>query len=166
MADGLFDHLPSFQYATTSEILDVRSELSKYLGAFRQGVGGLAKKIEVTPEDPEFGAAVEDAWNSDVAPALDEIDETIRQNQSMADLTKRIVKDPIGGAALLASPTMPVTLAVANGPLTQLGAAIAVVAGIGIGATRAVIDERDEIASAKEAEFYFLYGTQEKLEKA
>jgi len=35
MADGLFDHLPVFPYASTSEILDIRTELSPELGAFR-----------------------------------------------------------------------------------------------------------------------------------
>ncbi len=44
MADGLFDRLPLFPYASTSEILDIRTELSPALGAFRAGVSRLTEK--------------------------------------------------------------------------------------------------------------------------
>ena len=58
MADGLFDRLPSFEHATTSEILDIRTDLSPSLRAFRNGVSSLTEHIEVAPEDPQFGNEV------------------------------------------------------------------------------------------------------------
>ncbi|SEH54304.1 hypothetical protein SAMN04489835_1221 [Mycolicibacterium rutilum] len=78
MADGLFDRLPLFPYASTSEILDIRTELSPALGAFRAGVSRLTENIDVAAEDPNFGEEIEQAWNTDVAPALDEIEATIK----------------------------------------------------------------------------------------
>ena len=86
MADGLFDFLPTFPNASTSEILDIRTELSSSLGAFRGGIGSLTESLDVAPDDPDFGPAVESTWNETVAPAIDEIEALVRQNRSMMDL--------------------------------------------------------------------------------
>jgi hypothetical protein len=163
MADGLFDRLPSFELATTSEILDIRTELAPSLGAFRQGVGSLAENIDVGPEDPQFGNEVEYAWNETVVPAINEIEETIQQNKSMKDLVKRIAKDPIGSGAITLAAAAPFSLAVAAGPIAQLTTATAMVFGLSLGTARGLIDENDEIRKAKKAQFYFLYGTNERL---
>lgn len=163
MASGLFDRLPSFERATTSEILDIRTELASSLGAFRQGVITVTENIDVAPEDPQFGNEVEYAWNETVAPAIDEIEETIQQNRSLTDLTKRIAKDSVGGSAIGLAAAAPFSLAVAAGPIGQLMTATAMVFGFGLGTVRGLIDENDEIKTAKKAQFYFLYGTNEKL---
>jgi len=68
------------------------------LGAFRAGVSGLTKNIDVAAEDPKFGEEIEDAWNTEVAPALDEIEATIKDNSSMSDLLKKMITDPTGAA--------------------------------------------------------------------
>lgn len=56
LARGLFDCLPTFEKAMTSEILDIRrGELEQYLGAFRQGVSALsATEMNAPPSDPEY----------------------------------------------------------------------------------------------------------------
>jgi hypothetical protein len=151
MADGLFDRLPSFEYATTSEILDIRTELSPSLGAFRTGVGSLTEQIEVAPEDPQFGNEVEYAWNETVAPAIDEIEATIRENKSMADLTRRFAKDSVGGGAIGAAVTLPFSLTVAAGPVGQLMTATGMVFGVGLGTIHGLIDEHAQIKKAKKA---------------
>jgi hypothetical protein len=163
MADGLFDKLPSFELATTSEILDIRTELSPSLGAFRKGVSSLTEHLEVAPEDPQFGNEVEYAWNETVAPAINQIEDAIQQNKSMSDLTKRIAKDSIGAGAIGAAATAPFALAVAAGPTGQLMTATGMVFGMAYGTARGLIDEHDEIKKAKKAQFYFLYGTNEML---
>jgi hypothetical protein len=163
MADGLFDKLPSFEYATTSEILDIRTELSPSLGAFRNGVGSLTEQIEVAPEDPQFGNEVEYAWYETVAPAIDEIEATIRENKSMADLMKRFAKDSVGGGTIGAAVTLPFSLTIAAGPVGQLMTATGLVFGVGLGTIHGLIDEHAEIKKAKKAQFYFLYGTNEML---
>jgi hypothetical protein len=116
MADGLFDHLPLFPYASTYEILDIRTELSPALGAFRAGVSGLTKNIDVAAEDPKFGEEIEDAWNTEVAPALDEIEATIKDNSSMSDLLKKMITDPTGAATAGAGVILPGSLGIAAGP--------------------------------------------------
>lgn len=164
MADGLFDRLPNFQYATTREILDIRVELSGSLSAFRQGIRSLTEDIELAPEDPDFSAEVSDAWNTKVVPAIEEIENAIGENFSMRDLLARVVKDPIGGASIGVGASLPATLGVAAGPI----GAFAGVAGFVVGGTvaigRALIDEYKEIGSQKKAQFYFLYGANQQLD--
>jgi hypothetical protein len=164
MADGLFDRLPSFQYATTSEILDIRSELSGLLRAFRKGVSSLTTDIDVPPEDADFGREIEYAWNNTVADALDEIEATIRENSGMKDLMKRVVKDSVAGGAIGVAATGACSLAVAAGPVGQIMTATGMVYGLAWGAARALIAESDAKNEAiKGAQFYFLYGTEKKL---
>ena len=164
MADGLFDRLPNFQYAKPREIIDIRTELSSSLSAFRQGVRSLTEGIELPPEDPNFGNEIADAWNQKVAPALNEIEATIADNRSMSDLMRRTVKDSIGGAAIGGAVTLPATLAVAAGPVGGYITAAGVAVGYGVATARALIDEHQEICSAKKAQFYFLFGTDERLQ--
>lgn len=165
MADGMFDRLPNFQYATPREIIDIRTELSGSLAAFRQGVRGLTDGLEVVPEDPDFGNHVVDAWNQKVAPAIEEIEETIAENRSMSDLMKRTVKSPLGATSIGGFATLPATLAVAAGPIGAFAAAAGTVVGYGVATTQALIDEHKEIGSQKKAQFYFLYGTKEQLRR-
>jgi hypothetical protein len=157
MADGLFDRLPNFENATTSEILDIRDELAGSLSAFRQGVRGLTEDIDLAPEDPQFGAEIEDVWNLKVSPALDEIDETIRANTSMLDLMRRAVTDPTGLTTMGFTPAS--ALAVAAGPVAEYLTAAGLVLGYSLTAARALIGEHEELRKAKKAQFYFLYGT-------
>lgn len=147
MADGLFDRLPNFQYATTAEILDIRDELAGSLSSFRQGVRELTKDIDLAPEDPQFGAEIEDAWNLRVAPALDEIEETIKENTSLRDIAKRAVKDT--GALTAMGLTPAATLAVATGPVAEYLTAAGLVVGYGLTAARALIGEHEELRRAK-----------------
>jgi hypothetical protein len=163
LADGLFDRLPNFQYAKPREIIDIRTELSGSLSAFRQGVRSLSDEIELPPEDPHFSDEIADAWNQKVAPALDEIEATIAENRSMSDLMIRTVKDSIGGAAIGGAVTLPATLAVAAGPVGTYITAAGIAVGYSVATARALIDEHKEIGSVKKAQFYFLFGTNERL---
>lgn len=163
MADGLFDRLPNFQYATTREILDIRTELSGSLAAFRQGVRNLTTDIDLPPEHPDFANEIADAWNNDVEPAIQEIESAVRENLSLRDLVTRMVRDPIGGASITGGVTLAPTLAVAVGPVAKYVAVAGVAVGGSLAFGRSLIDEYKEIRSQKQAQFYFLYGTNEQL---
>lgn len=164
MANGLFDKLPNFQFAKPREIIDIRTVLSGSLSAFRQGVRSLTDEIELHPEDPNFSNEIADAWSQKVAPALDEIAATIAENRSMSDLMTRTVKNPIGATAVGGAVPLPATLAVAAGPVQGLITFTGLAVGFGLATTHALIDESKEIRSAKKAQFYFLFGTGERLQ--
>ena len=103
------------------------------------------------------------AWNTEVAPALDEIEATIKDNSSMSDLLKKMITDPTGAATAGAGAILPGSLGIAAGPMQAFIAAASVVTGTTIAAVKSLIKESDAIAEAKKAQFYFLYGTNELL---
>jgi hypothetical protein len=70
----------------------------------------------------------------------------------MADLTKRIAEDSIGGGAIGLAATAPFALAVAASPIGQMMTATAMVFGLSLGTVRGLIDENDEIKIAKKAQ--------------
>ena len=167
LASGLFDQLPNFEHANMSEVLDIREELRGPLVRFRQGIREISKDIEAVPEDPGFASAIEDAWTSKVAPALLEIEDAIRENNSLGDLVRRIVHDPAG---LLAA-TGVFGLGVAAGPMSGLPAAVpllltsAVATGAAgsLASARAYLAQRAAEKEATETQFYFLYGANSRM---
>lgn len=166
LATGLFDQLPNFEYATMSEVLDIREELRDPLQRFRQGVREISKDIETVPEDPHFGLEVEEAWTTNVAPALLEIENAIRENSSMLDLLQRGIHDPaahmgiVGGAGI----------ALAVGPASGISSAVSLLVGgtasltgLAVAAVRAELAQRVDARKATEAQFYFLYGANARI---
>jgi hypothetical protein len=158
MAEGLFDRLPNFPHATTKEILDVRSLLASPLTRFRVGVRELSKEVELNPEDPQYGMAVEDAWNLKVSPALLEIEDAMLTNTSLKNLAARSIRDPAGLATLGGAAALPATLAVAAGPATALSAVAAFAVGLSATAVRGLLAQGDTLREATNSQLYFLYG--------
>jgi hypothetical protein len=165
MAAGLFDRLPNFPYATTSEILDIRRALARPLTQFRTGVRGLTEAIQVPPESPDFANAIEDAWNLTVAPALDEIEEAIRNNSSLGDLMSRSVKDALtSGTALGSALSLAGSMYVGAGPTVTIPLAAAVAVGFSLNQARAFMAQSADLKKTTEAQFYFLHGANTRLQ--
>lgn len=167
VANGFFDNLPYFERATVDEILDIRIDLRKPLGKFREGVQSISKDIDSNPEDPQFPHIIEDAWTTTVAPALDEIDELFRENSSYMDLLRRGIADPAGLAGLGGLGSMAVAAGPASGMAAaaamMLGGASAAILGIPVAAYRAMQAQWQDMESAKSAQCYFLYATNSRL---
>ncbi|WAJ42866.1 hypothetical protein OK015_16525 [Mycobacterium sp. Aquia_216] len=163
MADGLFDRLPNFPLATMAEILDIRDALTIPLNNFRAGVRELTEEIDLAPEDLHFGAEIEDAWHVRVAPALDEIEDEIRTNTSIRDLLKRGLRDPAGLGALASASALPASLAIAAGPLVSASAIAGFAVGLSVAAARSFLTQSDDLHDATKAQFYFLYGANERM---
>jgi hypothetical protein len=164
MASGLFDRLPNFPYATTNEIIGIRRELALPLQRFRQGVRGLTEAIQVPPESDEFAHEIEDAWHLTVAPALNEIDESIQSNSSLRNLLSRSVMDASTSLpTLTAGGTLAASLAVAAGPAITMPLAAGAAVGLTVNAVRAFMAQSDELEKATGTQFYFLYGTNARL---
>lgn len=164
MAAGLFDRLPNFPYATTAEILDIRRALARPLTQFRTGVRGLTEAIQVPPESDEFAHEIEDAWNMKVAPALDEIDEAIRNDSSLRDLMSRSVQDAITSGTTFASAlTLAGSIYIAAGPNVTMPLAAAVAAGFPLNQIRAFRAQSADLRKTTETQFYFLYGADKRI---
>lgn len=171
MASGLFDFLPNFPHANTSEILDIRQALDKPLRAFRRGVRELSSEIDEEPESPQFGAAIEDCWNLQVRPALDEIEEAILENSSLRDLLGRSIRDGASLPGLTAAATLGAsygasTFGVVAGPMATVPLAAGTAIGLSVAAVRAYMEQGKALKEQTGAQFYFLYGTKQRLRLA
>ncbi|MFC9472444.1 hypothetical protein ACFTS5_09645 [Nocardia sp. NPDC056952] len=167
LANGFFDHLPYFEHATIDEILDIRTDLRKPLGKFREGVQQISKDIDINPEDPQFPHIIADEWTAKIAPALDEIDELFAENSSYRDLLRRGISDAAGLAGLTGLGSMVVAAGAAGGTPAAttllLGGGVAAALGIPMATLRAMQAQWKDLETAKNAQFYFLYEANARL---
>jgi hypothetical protein len=166
MASGLFDFLPNFPHAKTSEILEIRQALETPLKAFRLGVRELTKNIDLDAESPQFGSEIEDCWNLRVRPALDEIEENIQENSGMRNLLGRAMRDGASLPGLTAAVTLGGAFGVAAGPMTTVPLAAGAAVGISVAALRAYLDQGEALKEVTGTQFYFLYGMNERMRVA
>jgi hypothetical protein len=158
---GLIDRLPSFPFADMSEVLDIRQELRTPLGRFRRAVSGLSSGVAVPPEDAEFSAALNARWIQEVQPALDEIEERVRQDASLRALTGKFtagVVDPLKSALPAAGLG---SLSFAAGFGAWMGAAAAIGAAGVAPAVKAFQERRKAMRDIEKHPYYFLYKTEE-----
>ncbi|WP_412734282.1 hypothetical protein [Krasilnikovia sp. MM14-A1259] len=158
---GFIDRLPSFPFADMSEVLDIRQELRAPLGRFRKVVAGLSSGFDVPPEDPEFGAVLNARWIQEVQPALDEIEERVRQDASLRALTGKFtagVVDPLKSALPAAGLG---SLSFAAGMDAWLGAAAVIGAAAAAPTVKAFQDRRKALREIEKHPYFFLYSTEE-----
>lgn len=123
LAADLFRRLPLFPRASVKEILDIRRELATVLLRFRSAMLGFSKEIKDASWDEEFGLAAETVFRKEVAPAILDIEEAVKSNRFVAELSQRLV--PLGGVALSA-----LAISMSNLPHAAL-AALATGASVG-----------------------------------
>lgn len=80
LAGNLLIALPSFEFATTDEILDIRKELEKPLVRFRSKLLAYDAEIQSMPWDEEFQFECIKLYQQEVAPAVLEIDELTKES--------------------------------------------------------------------------------------
>lgn len=86
--------LPSFNYLGIDEILDLRSQLRGPLIRFRAALTTLSREFEMRPIDEGFEVEIEDAWRQRVAPALEEIRETLAEHGLLRETASIALGDP------------------------------------------------------------------------
>ncbi len=154
---GLTGRLPNFPLADMSEIIDIRKTLRIPLERFRQAVRKLAVDIQLPAEDPNFGAVLDDRWLHEVQPAIDEIEERIRQDVSLRALTGQFIAgafDPMRNALPAAGVA---TLAMSAGSGKMLAAAAAVAAAGVTPAVKALQQRQKASRDIARGQYYFLY---------
>jgi hypothetical protein len=81
--ENLFNRLPDFGIAPLDVILDIRKDLRKYLTPFRAGINKYSAEIKVTPWDKDFGLKADELFLSEVKPAFEELEDSIKSNRSI-----------------------------------------------------------------------------------
>ncbi len=92
--------LPMFERAGVTEVLEIRDELSEYLGAFREAVASSAATIEAAPRSVEdFAEEADLVFRESVEPAVGRIEERVERDRDLRALSLR------DGPTLLAAPS-------------------------------------------------------------
>lgn len=95
LAASLFERLPLFEEATIDEIIDIRKELDSPLRKFRKAIIEFSENIENAAWDDDFSSDAEQVFRRDVEPAIEEIEQGIRNNRYLRELAYNLPKAPI-----------------------------------------------------------------------
>jgi len=93
-----------FDGASMNEILDIRRELERHTARFRSSLIKYAETIRNASWNDEFIAETEEIFLRDIEPAVLDIEDAVRSNGSMLELTARkVVAAPALGTSSLFS---------------------------------------------------------------
>lgn len=159
LAAHLLERLPLFEAATVDEILDIRSELELPLVRFRGAIARFSEDIRIGYWDKDFPNEAEEVFYREVAPAILEIEESLKTNRYLHQLTE-------GGSRSLAEAA---TLSMAIHSLASLPEITSAVLGGGISAVsasyRAYREWKQSRQEAEKNQLFFYYQTGKRLER-
>ncbi len=90
--------LPLFDAASVGEILDISREFDRPLVRFRGAVMEFSEGMRASGWDPDFAGDAEAILVREVAPAVQEIEDTVRDNNLLAELWPRLTPPQDWGA--------------------------------------------------------------------
>lgn len=159
LASDLFRRLPLFEAAPVDEILDIRRELDAPLVRFRGAVGRFSDGMRAAGWDPEFVGDAEGVFVDEVEPAVQEIEEMIRDDRFLSRLAPAVTEPQnwaAGGALGMAAYSL--------ASLPEL-ASLAVGGGVGFaaGARQAYQEWRKAQKAAEQKELFFYYEADRRL---
>jgi hypothetical protein len=160
LSANLLSRLPLFEYASVSEVLDIRQELQKPLIRFRSAMIDFSTEIENAAWDEQFPQECEQIFYQRVAPAVLEIEEACKSNKRLMVYFDKIVDEKLIAGATVSM------LGVLLGSATVGGVAAAA------GATRilskaheAEKEWREKNESIQKNQLYLYYKTGDLLQK-
>jgi hypothetical protein len=95
MALRLLSRLPGFRDVSLEEVIDIRSQLGEPLTRFRSAV------VDLSSDDLASSNDFDVAWMSNVAPALQDIDDLVHENHYLRRLVEQLMS-PTQGAVTVA----------------------------------------------------------------
>lgn len=103
LSANILRKLPSPRHEEPWDVVaDVRRRLIGPLGRFRAAMAQLSSAAETNPLDEDFEAYAESVWRTRVAPALNELDELVRE----ASLRGVFFEDVLGNLTTYAGPVL------------------------------------------------------------
>jgi hypothetical protein len=110
LASDVLARLQLFEQATVREILDIRGELQRPLTRFRSAMIEFSSGIKTASWDSDFVSDADQVFRREVEPTILDIEEEIRSNNFIAQLTRKAVDVPVvvsaGSALALAVTTL------------------------------------------------------------
>ncbi len=100
LSGDLLQRLPMFERADVAAVLDVREELSEYLGAFREAVADSASTIgSASWDSSRFAEEANLVFRETVGPSVERIEQRVKNDRSLKELTYRYAPPFLGGIA-------------------------------------------------------------------
>jgi hypothetical protein len=152
-AGRVLQRLEAFPEAEVLDILDVRQRLSLSLVRFRGAMAESARRFEATAWDPGFAAEVENYRRAVVEPAVQEVDEGLRELDVGPTLRRLSKSDHTARAGGLLV-TLAVGTSLADLPALLLGSAAKPLLQ---GAAEEARFRHQQRTDAERNSFYFLY---------
>jgi len=149
----LLQRLPLFEEATVAEVLDIRRELERPLRGFRLAVSDFSSQIRSAGWEPEFAEEVDALFREKVQPEIERIEEAVRENQSLDELARRVVR--LGATRA--------TFGAVIGSVSDLSALAGLAIGLGSASVQAYLDQQERLQDIQDQQLYFYYGAQELL---
>jgi hypothetical protein len=84
-----------FEKASVDELLDIRSELTNPLARFRRAMIVFSETMRNAAWDEAFAKEAELVFYREVEPAVIEIEESVRTNPYLIELTRHIISKPL-----------------------------------------------------------------------
>jgi hypothetical protein len=160
LAANLIERLPLFDEAEINEVLDIRQELSRPLKRFRSAMIKFSEGIKNASWDEEFSYDVEVVFIREIEPAILDIEDAIKSNNYLANLTRKIISNPL---------TLPAgsALGVLMSPLSELPMLITTSLGVGTSASIVAYDAYKEWKQnnlkTEQNNLFFYYKAKENL---
>ena len=153
LSGDLLRRLPTFEEATLAEILDVRRGLEGPLRGFRVAVAGFSREISSAAWEPGFAEEADALFREKVEPEVEQIEHAARENRSLEELGRRVLRHGATRA----------TLGAVIGSVSDLSAMAGVAMGLGAAGVQAVLDQRNRLREIQGNQLYFYYGARQVL---
>src|SRR5436853_2075662 len=157
LAASMLADIPSFPTASVDEILDIRERVQIQLGRFRAAVADLEQELGENVSSDDFAASVEDLKLRRVAPELEELRESLRDEglaQTASRTTPYLATGVLGLGASLAI----------GAP--ELASAVAVSAGAATAVAKEMVERARFDRERKKHRLFLLFDTERQLAKS
>lgn len=105
VGSGLVERLPTFPDAPMSHVLEAREELAEGRAKYRTSAKKLADKLQSSALDATLPSELEELWQDEVRPSLEELRDTASKTRVASETGKRLITEGFG------LPTIAVALA-------------------------------------------------------
>ena len=95
LAANLLERLPSFDEATSKELIDIRRELDAPLIKFRRAMIQFSAEIGSASWDVDFPIEADKVFREKVQPAVLEIEEAVQSNNYLKELARCAIDKPL-----------------------------------------------------------------------
>ena len=156
LSGDLLQRLPLFEEATVAEVLDIRRELEGPLRGFRLAVSDFSSQIRSAGWEPGFAEEADALFREKVQPEIKRIEEAVRENRSLEELARRVVRHGATHA----------TFGAVIGSVSDLSALAGIAIGLGSAGVQAYLDQQERLRDIQDKQLYFYYGAQELLRRS